>query len=201
MNAPTAASSAPGDNTVRCLLLVVDLECTCDDRDALPAGAMEIIELGAVWITAKGELLDSWSRLVKPTERPQLTEFATKLTGIRQADVDLAQPLQAALEGLSHWLEATLPRASAWGSWGAFDANQLARECERKNLHNPLAVLPHRNLKGEFAKTRKIKQVGVQKALTICGMRFEGRHHRGVDDARNIARLVPHTGRTKMPTQ
>jgi len=201
MTSHNVASSSPDHNPSAVLLLVVDLECTCDHGDAVPPEEMEIIEIGAVWVTAEGQILDTWNRRVRPTERPQLTEFATTLTGIRQVDVDRAQPLQAALQGLSHWLEATLPRAGAWGSWGAFDANQLARECERKNLHNPLATLPHRNLKGEFAKVRRIRQVGVQRALALCDMQFEGRHHRGVDDAKNIARLVDHIGRTKMPTQ
>lgn len=183
------------------LLLVVDLECTCDAGDGIPPEAMEIIEIGAVWVAADGEVLDAFGQLVGPTERPTLTPFASELTGIRQIDVDSARPLESALASLGYWIEATLPRAAAWGSWGAFDQRQLERECARKQLVNPLGALPHRNLKAEFAKVRKAKQVGVTKALEICGMAFEGDHHRALADARNIARIAfhPHGSSTARP--
>jgi inhibitor of KinA sporulation pathway (predicted exonuclease) len=55
-----------------------------------------------------------------------------------------------------------------------------------------LAPLPHTNLKQRFAKRRKIQQVGMQRAILMVGLYPLGTHHRGLDDALNIARLVPH---------
>lgn len=78
---------------------------------------------------------------------------------------------------------------SWWGSYGAFDFNQVARESARHGVANPL-VLPHQNIKKAFAKARKIKQVGMATALQIAGLTPEGRHHRALDDALNIARLL-----------
>jgi len=42
-------------------------------------------------------------------------------------------------------------------------------------------------LKGRAAKRRS----GLQAALAFHDLAFEGQHHRGIDDARNIARLLP----------
>ena len=56
---------------------------------------------------------------------------------------------------------------------------------------DPLAGIAHRNLKREFAKARRIREVGMSRALTIAGLALEGSHHRALDDALNIARLVP----------
>lgn len=177
--------------------LVIDLECTCSDAStppevAVPRDAMEIIEIGAVVSTAEGEVLDRFGRFVRPVEHPVLTAFCTELTTIRQADVDKAEPLGAVLRQLAIWLTPTLPRLASWGSWGAFDCNQLTRECERKGVESPLATLPHVNLKAAFAKRRRIRQVGMTKALAIAGLPHAGQHHRGLDDAVNIARLIPH---------
>jgi inhibitor of KinA sporulation pathway (predicted exonuclease) len=178
-------------------LLVIDLECTCSDEttpvaEQVAPEAMEIIEIGAVIATLRGEVLDRFGRLVRPTERPVLTDFCSKLTSIQQADVETAAPLDRVLGQLSRWLDGHRPGLIGWGSWGAFDCRQFERECARKGLANPLALLPHTNLKQRFAKRRKIQQVGMQRALLMVGLYPLGTHHRGLDDALNIARLVPH---------
>jgi hypothetical protein len=74
-----------------------------------------------------------------------------------------------------------------WGSWGAYDRRQIERECARQSVAVPLAGLAHRNLKAEFAKTRKIKQVGMAAALQVAEMSLCGEHHRALSDALNIA--------------
>jgi len=56
-------------------VLVIDLEATCDDADGLPASDMEIIEIGAVWRTAAGSLLDALQALLRSVVLPQLTPF------------------------------------------------------------------------------------------------------------------------------
>jgi len=35
------------------------------------------------------------------------------------------------------------------------------------------------------------KKQGMAGALKLCGLPLEGTHHRGIDDARNIARMLP----------
>ena len=72
-------------------VLVIDLEATCDDADGLSVSDMEIIEIGAVWATAEGSVLDTFQALVRPVMRPQLTPFCRQLTNIQQADVDGAE--------------------------------------------------------------------------------------------------------------
>jgi inhibitor of KinA sporulation pathway (predicted exonuclease) len=180
------------------LLLVVDLECTCSD-ESTPASErvspeqMEIIEIGAVVATLQGTVVDQFTHFVQASERPALTAFCSSLTGIQQADVNAAEFLDDVLGALDHWLEPNRSRLVGWGSWGAFDQRQLDRECVRKGLRNPLTSLPHTNLKAHFAKRRRIRQVGMAKALEIVGLPLLGQHHRGLDDARNIAQLLHYT--------
>jgi inhibitor of KinA sporulation pathway (predicted exonuclease) len=50
------------------------------------------------------------------------------------------------------------------------------------------------NLKAEFSEfSGRRKKLGLAEAVRSLGLQFEGSHHRGIDDARNIARVVSHT--------
>ena len=171
------------------MILVIDLEATCCDQGNITPEQMEIIELGAVWATPAGEVIDTLQRVVRPTERPTLTPFCIELTHIQQAQIDTAPSWPAVAAELAEF--ARLHAGQCWGSWGKYDARQIERESARHGLADPLAGLPHHNLKATFAKRRKIKQVGMATALQIVGLELEGEHHRALADARNIARMLP----------
>ena len=173
------------------VVLVIDLEATCDDADGLPASDMEIIEIGAVWATVEGSVLDTFQALVRPVVRPQLTPFCRQLTNIQQADVDGAELFPAVAARLASFAQRHQAPGATWGSWGQFDAKQLARDCERHGIESPLAAFEHVNLKRRFAKGRKIKEVGMARALQMVDLPLDGSHDRGLDDARNIAKLLP----------
>jgi inhibitor of KinA sporulation pathway (predicted exonuclease) len=173
------------------LILVVDLEATCCDRGSIPDEEMEIIEIGACWAYLDGTVIDRFERLVRPTLHPLLTPFCQELLGLRQADVDDADTLSTAALKFGEFVSRRRDHVVAWGSWGAFDRNQMARECQRLGFADPIR-LPHQNLKQRFAKARRIgKQVGMKKALELVGQDMQGTHHRALDDALNVARLLP----------
>ena len=46
-------------------------------------------------------------------------------------------------------------------------------------------------LEADQKGARKIKEVGMARALQMVGLPLDGSHHRGLDDARNIAKLLP----------
>lgn len=69
-------------------VLIIDLEATCDED--LIESEMEIIEIGAVWVTSNGTVLDAFQALVRPITHTQLTPFCQQLTGIKQTEVDRA---------------------------------------------------------------------------------------------------------------
>lgn len=175
----------------RASLLVIDLEATCDEDDGLPASEMEIIEIGAVWASDDGSVLDTFQALVRPVVHPQLTPFCRQLTNIEQAEADGAETFPAVAARLATFAQRHRSTGATWGSWGKFDATQLARDCERHGIENPLSGFEHVNLKRQFAKIRKIKEVGMARALKMLGLPLEGTHHRALDDARNIAKLLP----------
>ena len=88
---------------------------------------------------------------------------------------------------------------SIWTSWGAYDRKQLECDSARHGVAMPIA-LPHRNAKRIFAKTRRIgKEVGMAKACELVGLSLAGAHHRALDDALNVARLLPWVWGNQIP--
>lgn len=170
--------------------LVIDLEATCASDDAVPREEMEIIEIGAVLVD--GATLapeDEFQAFVRPTVHPVLTPYCRELTSIRQEDVDAARPFPEVLDALVRWLRG---RPALFSSWGRFDRSQIHRDCARHRIANPFAE-EHLDLKARFSEVlRKRSRYGMARALVLCGVEAEGTPHRGIDDARNIARLLPY---------
>ena len=171
--------------------LIIDLEATTEEG-GWPVEDMEIIEIGASLVAADGHELEHFQRFVRPLRRPCLTAFCRELTHIDQAQVDGAQALDVVWPQFERWLESHLAHLVGWGSWGDYDRRQLQQEWQRHGLHSCLQELPHHNLKQRFAESRQLKRpVGLNGALQLTGLQFQGQQHRALEDARNTARLLP----------
>ncbi|EYF03514.1 3'-5' exonuclease [Chondromyces apiculatus] len=179
--------------------LVIDLEATCCDMHSFPRDEMEIIEIGAVLVDAVTLApAREFQTFVRPVLHPRLTEFCTGLTSITQADVDAAPRFPSAVARLKEFVRGTNAR---FCSWGRYDKNQLERDAHRHHAQLPLSST-HLNLKERFSQQLgEARAYGVGQALRRVGIRFEGTQHRAIDDARNIARLLPYALGRASPRQ
>lgn len=170
--------------------LVLDLEATCCNQETIKRHEMEIIEIGAVMVEAKDLTpIDEFQTFIKPVRVPILTEFCRSLTTITQSQVDRAPGYVDAIALLKKWL-SNYPNG-VFGSWGDFDNTQFKKDSKYHQVPFPIAY-PHINLKKQFSKTQGLsKRYGMSEALELAGIKLEGIHHRGIDDARNIAKLLP----------
>lgn len=170
-------------------LLVVDLEATCDSGERIPRHEKETIEIGAVLVdSASLEPVDELGTFVRPVRHPVLTRFCTELTTITQRDVEDAPPFPEAIERVRSWLAG---RPILLCSWGDYDKNQLAQDARYHRVALPFGDA-HLNLKKRFSESLGLpKMLGVSGALRHVGLELRGTHHRGIDDVRNIARLLP----------
>lgn len=170
--------------------LVLDLEATCCDRGTIPRHQMEIIEIGAVMVEANTLTpVSEFQSFIKPIRHPVLTEFCRSLTSIQQFQVDRAPGYGEAIASLQAWLSA-YPNG-VFGSWGEYDRNQFKQDSKFHHLPFPIAY-PHINLKQLFSDAQGLpKRYGMAGALQLAKLELAGTHHRGIDDARNIAQLLP----------
>ncbi|MBF2005678.1 MAG: exonuclease domain-containing protein [Chlorogloeopsis fritschii C42_A2020_084] len=170
--------------------LVLDLEATCCDKGTIKRHEMEIVEIGAVMVEAQTlTIIDEFQTFIKPVRYPVLTEFCKSLTSITQTQVDLAPGYVEAIAMLKGWL-SNYPNA-VFCSWGDYDRNQFKQDSKFHKVPFPIAY-PHVNLKQQFSDIQGLpKRYGMAEALQLAGIELEGTHHRGIDDARNIAKLLP----------
>ena len=170
-------------------LLILDLEATCHARGEEPPGFVsEIIEIGAVLLdTATRAVTREYQAFVRPERFPAISAYCTAVTTFRQPDIDGGLPLTAALRDLAARYD---PACAVFASWGFYDQRQIERECAAKGIPYPFAPT-HISLKHNHAKFYRLpRPLGMDAALRFHGLPLLGTHHRGRDDARNIAAIA-----------
>lgn len=171
--------------------LVIDLEATCDDGGSVPRREMEIIEIGAVLVDCETfEPIAEFQSFVRPVRHPELTPFCRQLTSITQAEVDAAPTFPIVIAALREFVEAH--GRPLFCSWGNYDRGQFGLDAGFHQVDLPFGT-DHLNIKQAFSDalgTRK--RFGMAGALRKLGLPLAGTHHRGIDDARNIARILPY---------
>jgi len=169
--------------------IIVDLEATCD-KAGFAMDRMETIEIGAVCLASgDGPAEGEFGAFIQPVATRKLSAFCTELTGITQEEVDTAEPFYTVFPRFVEWCEES-GEPFVFCSWGRYDQTQLKRDCERHRMAFPTAFVKHINLKSEFARRFDLRPMGMMGALARLNLTPEGRHHRGIDDARNIARIA-----------
>jgi len=175
--------------------LVMDYEATCQDSDR--SWKNEIIEWPCVLVCTKTyQIVDEFRSMVRPTERATLTPFCTQLTSIQQADVANAPTLKEVIVAFDGWLESYgVSESGALSVWcGDWDLKTcLPNECRRKGLYGvvPPVLKNWCNAKFPFNEvTGSRKRKGMDAMLETLGLELTGHHHLGIDDARNIAKIV-----------
>lgn len=169
-------------------ILVIDIESTCWQGQWPPPGQIsEIIEIGLCVVdVAKLERIEKRCLLVQPV-RSEISPFCTQLTTLRPEDFVSAGTLADAVSVLKREYRAV---ERLWASWGDYDRNQFQKCCKEQTVPYPFGPR-HLNIKTLFAVARGlIKEPGLDEACEQIGMTLEGTHHRGVDDAWNIAGIL-----------
>ncbi|MFC6661296.1 exonuclease domain-containing protein [Deinococcus multiflagellatus] len=147
----------------------------------------EIIEIGlCVLDLSTLERTERRALFVRP-ERSEISAFCTELTGLRAQDVADGLSFRDACTVLRREFHAD---SRPWASWGDYDRKQVQAQCAAAGIPSPFSVR-HINAKKVFTEAHGLnKRPGMAQALAHAGLPLEGRHHRGVDDAWNIAALV-----------
>ena len=168
---------------------IIDIEATCWESGIPPKGIYsDIIEIGICELDTKTlERSNKRSLIVIPTTS-EITKFCTELTTINKELIDSEGILlQEALEIIK---KDYLIKDRAWASWGAYDREQFEGQCRRENIEYPFSNT-HYNLDNLFALKNKLNvEIEMDQAMEYLHLSLEGIHHRGADDAWNIALIM-----------
>lgn len=187
-------------------LLVLDFEATC-----VPQGYVlkpqEIIEFPCALLNVKrGFQIEAiFHEYVRPIHNPKLTTFCTELTGITQDMVDSEDDFCFVLNKFVTWLEDRnlVPRNETddnkkqlntftFITCGNWDLNyMLQNQCATSKIKVPKYFLQYINVKQSFAMASNGKfPRSLSQMLSELGLTFEGRQHSGIDDVKNIVKIV-----------
>lgn len=169
-------------------IIVVDIEATCWQGNPPEGMVNEIIEIGVALLDVHtGEISENKGILIKP-ERSEVSPFCTELTTITQQMLD--EHGVSFTEALRILKKEYDSQSRAWASFGAYDMKQFQRQCADMKVGYPFSP-SHINVKTLFALKYKLThETGMDGALKYLEIPLEGTHHRGVDDAKNIAKIL-----------
>lgn len=166
--------------------IILDLEATCwREKGKFQS---EIIEIGALCVDDKQNILGEFESFIRPSIHPQLSPFCTELTTIEQHHVDSAPLFPEVWGNFLDWIDAF--GDDYWlCSWGFYDRSQFKKDCQLHNLDTSW-LRQHISLKHQYADIHNLRRpIGMVGALQREQIPLEGTHHRGIDDARNITKI------------
>lgn len=175
--------------------LVLDLE-----------GKVEILEFPVVMIDAKTlDFVDSFHRFVRPTEMSEqrINEYIEgkygKL-GVDRVWHDTAIPFKEVLQQFEIWiahhhlwkeeLGGSLNRAAfvTCGNWDL--KTKVPQQCRVSSIKTPTYFMEWINLKDVYLNFYKRRATGMITMMKELMIPLVGSHHLGIDDAKNIARVL-----------
>ncbi|XP_038046210.1 3'-5' exoribonuclease 1-like [Patiria miniata] len=175
-------------------LCVIDFEATCEEPTPIDY-IQEIIEFPIVLVNTKTmEIEDSFDSFIKPLLNPRLSKFCKELTSITQVEVDKADTFPVVLSQVHRWM-----KSKALGTEhsfiivtdGPWDMNMyLNVQCKLSQVPYPAYARQWINLCKTFSNFYKTKRMCLRNMLGALEMGFDGRPHRGKDDAMNIANIA-----------
>lgn len=181
-------------------VVVLDFEAQCDEKTQLKV--QEIIEMPSIILDLSSrQIIDTFHTYVKPEVHAQLFPFCTELTGITQVQVDAGIPLEKALLELDQFLvkhglvDQDGKKKSRWAfaTCGDWDLRQCLKG---EAVYKKIDVKPYMrewvNIKDffPFPSYFGAKKPGMATMLELLNMKLEGKHHSGIDDSKNLVRIV-----------
>jgi 3'-5' exoribonuclease 1 len=167
--------------------IVLDLEATCW-MGRPPKGINEIIEIGAIKVNEYGEVLGQFSSLVKPVVNPRISGFCTKLTGIRQNQLNTADTFDKVVEKFRDWISEE-GDDYVLGSWGSNDKGFLWSDCRLHKIDTDW-LEPFIDLRQQYLGiTKSMKKSNLKYIVEREGFEFEGNEHSAYTDAYNTAKV------------
>jgi len=173
--------------------LVLDFEATCDSP--VTVVPQEIIEFPVIKVN--GETFETESifhTYVRPVVNPQLTSFCTELTGITQEMIDDKPVFEDVFEQFHRWLEEENLLNGAkfiFATVGDWDLKYMfPMQC--KFFRIPVAdyMKSWINLKLSFLEMTTLYPRNLVTMMKYCQLQHEGKLHSGLDDCKNIAKLL-----------
>lgn len=168
-------------------VLIVDVESTCWN-DTPPVNAQsEIIEIGIAVLNRDTLRIEEKRSIIVRPITSTVSSFCTELTTLTQEIVDTGISFSEACKILRKEYKSD---QRLWMSWGDYDRKMFERMAKLHSVRYPFGQR-HLNAKVLYGLFKNLdRDPGMPQGLQGEGLKLTGTHHRGHDDAENIARIV-----------
>ena len=152
----------------------------------------EIIQIGAVKMDEKYEILDSFSTYVKP-RYGKIDHFIDRMTGLSERNLKGAPDIEDALLKMLQWIGDD---ETVFYSWSTTDYDQICNEIRykcREDLNWDLLLNQEKWIDYQErlgARLESQRSLKLSDALELVEIDTKGRAHDGLDDAYNTARMI-----------
>lgn len=172
--------------------IVLDLEWNQGTPDnTIKRMPFEIVEIGAVKVNSKYEIIDTFQVLIKPRAYPELNYSVHKvipleMEEIRQKGVSFAQ----AVKEFFHWCGEEEYRFCTWGS---MDLTELQRNLKHFKVEVPLKTpIYYYDIQKCYGLEYPAEKgmSALEDAVTKLGIEKSEQFHRAADDARYTAEVL-----------
>lgn len=170
-------------------ICILDFEATCWNG----SDNHEIIEFPSVMLKWDDDIAEV-GRIqiyVKPKTNPIVSEFCETLTGITQEVVDGGVDLKTAIKTHTQWMLEFAPLSQitivTCGNWDL--KTMLPMDLKNIGLKVDSIYSKWINIKAIFTDITKKNGCPMTGMLKYFNLDIEGRHHSGIDDCHNIARI------------
>lgn len=175
--------------------LVLDFEGVINKGEGCP-DVMEIIEFPVLKINAVTLRTEAeFHTYVQPVIHRQINSTATEITGITQSMVNGQPKLPEILRRLDDWMKSVGLLSDGvkfiFVTCGDWDLKSgLSINCDYVDLEYKDYLKRWINIKTYFGDLMGKKGRAMKSMLNDLGLTLDGRHHSGIDDSRNIAKIL-----------
>lgn len=165
--------------------IFVDFEMTSGNK----INSSEIIEIGAVKLNERFEIIDTYKSYIKPNSLNNITKKITRITGINQDMVGCEREFREVVQEFIKWIGN---QDTVLYQWGPDDKKQLVSEYERK-IGNiiPIQFNNWVDTQLEFMQIFDMRnQISLEQAMNMLSEEFKGKQHDALDDAINSAVIL-----------
>ncbi|GIX66695.1 ERI1 exoribonuclease 3 [Caerostris extrusa] len=175
--------------------LVLDIEATCDCP--VNIHPQEIIEFPVLKVNGKSFKTEAvFHSYVKPVIYPNLSDFCSGLTGIIQEMVDDQPEFKIVFKNFLSWLEMEeiLKPGVNFAFVTCSDPDLeyfFPMQCKVSDIEVPDFMKQWINVKRSFCDNSPyVWPANLDAMMKYCELKSEGELHSGIDDAKNIAKVI-----------
>ncbi|CAF1265570.1 unnamed protein product [Adineta ricciae] len=188
---------------------VLDFEAVCHQANPgskrrSPDDVWEIIEFPICLLEAQtNTVIDIYHSYVRPTIKPRLNDICIQITGITQDMVDQSPTFDHVWRDVQKFLSKhslicledenkPMLRSFTWITCGNWDLRtMLPLQLQQSGFDRPKFINNFINIKDLYMEYNPSNRInGMKDLLKRLHLTLDGKHHSGIDDTKNIAKIA-----------